>query len=222
MGRSTGDKTGVFYIVDNTRVYIETHSIRTEAPVNYDVQPDGELIFPILTVVTGTRSPALSVAGRIQGIEELRVFKNVHSILTDKGSSSCFDCSGNSQALSHYWFGKVKVMLGGQFEVLSDSRDIATRSVVLHISRMDLDYTGSVRADTVEMFSDFFSVEFDAKADGTGRGWPPGQGPGANTACEKVVGAGHGGAGGWGQISGCNRNCKPSSGKFGSPCIGMF
>ena len=199
-------------------MYIETHSIRTEAPANYDVQPGGELVFPVLTVLTGKRSPALSVAGHIQGVEELRVFKNVHSTLRERGSSSCFFCEEDpARYSSHYWFGKVKVMLGGVLEVESSSHDVAVKTVALHVSRLDLDYTGSLQSDTVEVFSRYSSIEFDATLDATGRGWPSGQGPGSRSTCELVAGAGHGRPGGSGKITGCSTCQTPGKEKLYAP-----
>lgn len=207
----TGDKTGLLLALQNTRIYVETHSVRTEAPVNYQANTGGQIVFPVRTTLRGTRTSALTVNGEIHGIEELRVSSNVAALLTEKGSSACFECNSTYTTISHYWFQKLKVSLGGTFEVQSSSQDISAQSVYLHVCETALDYTGKLKADAVNILTDYFSIEFDATTDASSSGYPSQQGPGSITTCLGVAGAGHGGRGGSGYWSGCSRSCHTSS-----------
>ena len=215
IGKVTGDKTGLLIASSNTRIYVETHSIRTQAPVNYQVNSGGQIVFPVITVLRGSRTYALSVSGEIHGVEELRISSNVGVLVTEQGSSSCFQCHGiySTQYVGHYWFKKVQIMLGGNLKVQSSSQDILAKSVWLHASKVALEYTGSITADTVNVFADYLSLEFDASADSRYLGWSTMRGPGSHTDCEGVGGAGHGGPGGGGQITGCSP-CHSNGGTF--------
>lgn len=211
---ATGDKTGLLLALQNTRIYVETHSVRTEAPVNYQANTGGQILFPVRTALRGTRTPALTINGEIHGIEELRLSSNVAVLLTEKGFSACFECNSSytTPAIGHYWFKKLKVPLGGTLEVQSSSQDISVQSVYLHACETDLDYNGKLKADAVTILTDYFSIEFDATTDASSSGWPSQQGPGSITTCSGVAGAGHGGAGGSGYWSGCS-SCNTNSGK---------
>lgn len=209
----TGDKTGMLLALQNTRIYVETHSVRTEAPVNYQANTGGQIVFPVRTTLRGTRTSALTVNGEIHGMEELRVSSNIAALVTEKGFSACLECNSSytTPAIGHYWFKKLKVSLGGTFEVQSSSQDISAQSVYLHVFETALDYTGSLKADAVNILTDYFSIEFDASTDASSSGWPSQQGPGSITACSGVAGAGHGGVGGTGYRTGCTPcNTHPS------------
>ena len=203
-----GDKTGVITAVDGTRVFIETHSIRTQAPVNFVVNTGGDLLLPVFTTLVGLRTEgALYVEGRLYGIESLRLYTGVRSVVTDKGHTSCFGCNASFVVpyQSHYWFSKVNVMKDGTFELKSNSFNVNSRVVHLHVHEVDLDYSGQIKPDVVKMYTNVLSIEFDAGVDATQRGWPSVQGPGASRGCsQNVAGAGHGGAGGDGK----SRNCR--------------
>ena len=210
--KATGDKTGLLLALQNTRIYVETHSIRTEAPVNYQANTGGQIVLPVRTTLRGTRTSALTVNGEIHGIEELRLSSNVATLVTEKGQSACLECNTTytTPTIGHYWFRKLKISLGAIFEVQSSSRNIATQSVHLHVRETALDYTGSLKADTVNVLTDYFSIEFDATTDASYSGWPSQQGPGSLGTCSGVFGAGHGGAGGSGYWTGCG-HCPSSS-----------
>lgn len=214
--KATGDKTGMLLALQNTRIYVETQSVRTEAPVNYQVNTGGQIILPVRTTLRGTRTSALTVNGDIHGIEELRLSSNVAAYVTEKGQSACLECNTTytTPTIAHYWFKKLTISLGATFEVQSSSQDISTQSVHLHIHETALDYTGSLKADAVKVLADYFSIEFDATTDASYSGWPSQQGPGSLTTCSGVFGAGHGGAGGSGYWTGCG-HC-PSSATAGT------
>ena len=184
---------------------METHSIRTEAPVNYQVDTGGEILFPVRTTIRGTASSALTVNGEIHGIEELQVASNVQVIITEKGSSACVACSSafTTPYVGHYWFNKLQVSLGGTFKVQSSTQNVSAKAVHLHMLKTILDYTGSIKADVVNVYTDYFSIEFDATTDGSGLGWSNQQGPGRLSSCSGQAGAGHGGSGGSGYWTGC-------------------
>ena len=205
IGKATGDKTGILLALRNTRIYVESHSVRTEAPVNYQADTGGQIVFPIQTTLLGTRAPALTVNGEIHGIEELRLSSNVGSLVTEKGFSACLDCHSNytSDYIGHYWFKKLQVNLGGTFEVQSSVQTISSQAVRLHMGEIALDYTGSLKADAAKLLTEYFSLEFDAATDASSSGWSSQQGPGSSTTCSGVAGAGHGGRGGTGYFSGC-------------------
>ena len=212
--KATGDKTGLLLALQNTRIYIETHSVRTEASVNYQANTGGQIVFPVHTTLRGTRTSALTVNGEIHGIEELRVSSNVAAFVTEKGFSACLECNSSytTPTIGHYWFKKLKVSLGGIFQVQSSSQDISTQSVYFHVHETALDYTGSLKADAVNFLMNYFSSEFDATIDASSSGWPAQQGPGKITTCSAVAGAGHGGAGGSGYWTGCG-SCNTNTGE---------
>ena len=209
----TGDKTGMLIALPNTRIYVETHSLRTEAPVNYRVDTGGEILFPVRTTLRGVASPGLTVNGEIHGIEELRVSSNVQALVSEKGSSGCMACntSFTTPYVGHYWFKRLQVSLGGSFKVQSSTQNVSAGAVHLHILHTALDYTGSMKADAVNIYAEYFSIEFDATTDGTGLGWPNQQGPGSKSSCSGQAGAGHGGRGGYGYWTGCS-SCSTSGG----------
>ena len=205
----TGDKTGKLHVLPNTRIYVETHSIRTEAPVNYQVDTGGQIVLPVRTTLRGTGSPALTVNGEIHGVEVLRVSSNVDILMTEKGASACVACSSGFKApyVGHYWFQKLQVSLGGIVKVQSSTKNVSAKAVHLHMFETALDYTGSIKANAVNVYTDYFSIEFDATTDGSGFGWSAQQGPGSRTACSGQAGAGHGGSGGSGYWTGCGGSC---------------
>lgn len=210
VGRFTGDKSGVITIPANTRVYVHRDSFRAQPPVNFDVQSAGELVLPIFTVLSSSRYPALNVNGRVYGLEELRISQQTRVIFSAGGQSSCMRCNviALSQFVSKYWLTRLQIMKGAQLEIRSGSFDVTAKSVSLHIQQTELDYTGSLKADVITIFTDFLSLEYDSTIDTSGRGWPVGQGPGARSCCTKfglsTCGAGHGGQGG----NGCSRACR--------------
>ena len=209
--KATGDKTGMLLALQNTRIYVETESVRTQAPVNYQVNTGGQIVLPVRTTLRGTRTSALTVNGEIHGIEELRLSSNVATLVTEKGQSACLECNTTytTPTIAHYWFKKLKISLGATFEVQSSSKDISTQSVYIHVLEAALDYTGSIKADAVNVLANYFSIEFDATTDASYSGWPSQQGSGSLATCSGVFGAGHGGAGGYGYWTGCG-SC-PSS-----------
>ena len=217
----TGDKTGTLRALPSTRIYVETHSIRSEAPVNFHIDTGGQILLPVRTTLRGTGSPALTADGEIHGIEWLKIFNNVNAILSEKGASACVTCNAASKTpyVGHYWFKKLQISLGGILNIQSSTQNVSARAVNLHLFEAALEYTGSVKADAVEIFTDYFSIEFDATADGSGLGWNAGQGPGSRTSCSSVAGAGHGGIGGSGYWSGCG-SCSSNGGMlvFALPC----
>lgn len=210
----TGDKTGVLLALQNTRLYVESHSVRTEAPVNYQANTGGQIVFPIRTSLRGTRAPALTVNGEIHGIEELRLSSNVDTLVTEKGFSACLGCHSNytTDYTGHYWFKKLHVSLEGTFQVQSSTQSISAQAVHLHMSEIALDYTGSLKVDAANILTNYFSLQFDATTDASSSGWSAQQGPGSYTTCSGVAGAGHGGRGGSGSISGCT-TCNTNGGK---------
>lgn len=212
--KATGDKTGLLLALQNTRIYVETHSVRTEAPVNYQANTGGQIVLPIRATLRGTRAPALTVNGEFHGVEELRLSSNVDALVTEKGFSACLECNSSytTPAIGQYWFKKLKVSLGGTFQVQSSSQNISAQAVHLHVHETALDYTGSLKADAVNILTDYFNLEFDATTDVSSSGWPAQQGPGSYTACSGVAGAGHGGAGGYGSYTGCG-SCNTNRGK---------
>lgn len=193
----------------NTRIYVETHSIRTEAPVNYRIDTGGQILLPIRTTLRGTGSPALTVNGEIHGVEALRIATNVDALMTEKGSSACLACNANFKTpyVSHYWFKKLQISLGGTLEIQSTSHNVSGNTVHLHMVNAASEYNGLLKADTVNIHTDYFSVEFDSIVDTSGLGWGAQQGPGSRTACSGQAGAGHGGAGGSGCWTGCSHSC---------------
>ena len=206
VSKVTGDKTGMLIALTNTRMYVETHSLRTEAPINYRVDTGGEILFPVRTTLRGVASPGLTVNGKIHGIEELRVSSNVQALVSEKGLSGCVACntSYTTPYVGHYWFKKLQVSLGGSFKVQSSAQNVLAGAVHLHILHTALDYTGSIKADAVNIYAEYFSIEFDGSTDGTGLGWPNQQGPGSTSSCSGQAGAGHGGRGGNGYRTGCS------------------
>ena len=206
VSKVTGDKTGMLIALTNTRMYVETHSLRTEAPINYRVDTGGEILFPVRTTLRGVASPGLTVNGKIHGIEELRVSSNVQALVSEKGLSGCVACntSYTTPYVGHYWFKKLQVSLGGSFKVQSSAQNVLAGAVHLHILHTALDYTGSIKADAVNIYAEYFNIEFDASTDGTGLGWPNQQGPGSTSSCSGQAGAGHGGRGGNGYRTGCS------------------
>lgn len=204
--KATGDKTGILQALQNTRIYVECHSVRTEAPVNYEAHSGGQIVFPIQTTLLGTRAPALTVNGEIHGIEKLRLSSNVGTLVTEKGFSACLDCHSNytTDYIGHYWFKKLQVDLGGTFQVQSSVQTISSLAVRLHTGEIALDYTGSLKADAAKLLTEYFRLELDAVTDASGSGWSSQKGPGSSTACSGVAGAGHGGRGGTGYFSGCS------------------
>ena len=164
----------------------------------------------------------LNVNGRVYGLEELRISKDTRVVFTDKGQSSCMRCSSIalSRFVGKYWMTRLRIMKGAQLEIQSASFDVTSKSVLLHFQQADLDYTGSLKADVVNVFTDLLSLEYDSNIDTSGRGWPAAQGPGATSCCTKfgqsTCGAGHGGKGGYGYSRACRTwkiDCRASSGK---------
>ena len=183
--------------------------------MNFQVNTGGQVVFPVRTTLRGTRTPALIVNGEIHGIEELRVSSNVAALVTEKGFAACLECNSSyiTPTIGHYWLKKLKVSLGGTFQVQSSSQDISAQSVYLHVYETALDYTGSLKADTVNIITNYLTSEFDATIDASGSGWPAQQGPGSITTCSAVAGAGHGGTGGSGYWTGCG-SCNTNTGNF--------
>ena len=210
----TGDKTGTLIASPKTRIHVETQSIRTEAPVNFRVDTGGEIFFPPRTTLRGVGSPGLTINGKVHGVEELRVSSNVQALVSEKGSSSCVKCGSSFSApyVGHYWLKKLQVSLGGSFKVQSSTQNVSSKSVHLHILQTVLDYTGSIKADAVNIYTEYFSIEFDASTNGTGLGWPNQQGPGSTSSCSGQAGAGHGGRGGGGYWASCSHKCKTNGG----------
>ena len=203
------------HALPNTRIYVETHSIRTEARVNYQIDTGGQILLPLHTTLRGTGSPALTVNGEIHGIEVLRISSNVYALMTEKGASACSSCSVGLIApyVGHYWFKKLQVSLGGTLKIQSSTQNVSAKAVHLHMFETALDYTGSLKADAVNVYTDYFSLEFDSTTDGSGLGWPAQQGPGSRTTCSGQAGAGHGGSGGSGYWTGCGSCYTHSGGK---------
>jgi hypothetical protein len=192
----TGDKSGLLVVNPGTQIHVETHNIRTHAPVNYDILASGELYLPLLTVINGNRAPALKVHGVLRGIEELRIYKGSHASVYIQGSSFCKNCPPYT---GQYSFKKVKIMQGASFTVNSNSQNIKTKTVTLNIQQLSLDYTGTIKGDVANMFTNFMNLEYDASVDFSHTGWPASSGPGFRSGCGSLAGAGHGGKGG----SGC-------------------
>lgn len=220
VGRFTGDKTGVIFTPANTRIYVHQDSFRAQPPVNFEVQSSGELVLPIFTVLSSSRNPALNVNGRVFGLEELRITQDTRVVFTAGGQSSCMRCNAItlSRSVSKYWLTQLQIMKGAKLQVISGSFDVNAKSVSLHIQKTYLDYTGSLQADVVVIFTDFLNLEFDSTIDTSGRGWPANQGPGRRSCCSQLgwstCGAGHGGKGGYGCSKSCKRwiSCQESSG----------
>lgn len=201
--KATGDRTGVFYVNPGTRIHVDSESIRTQAPVNFEVKQNGGLVLPLLTVLAGSRTPVLNVEGHLYGIEELRVSKNLIARFGLSGRSSCFGCGISTPAsVGHYWIQKVQAMQGATVDVLSNSKNVKSQTVVLYVKQIELEGTGRIKADVINMITDFMSVEYDAKVDTSSRGYPAYNGPGYRSECRSSVGAGHGGVGGYGELWG--------------------
>ena len=167
----------------------------------------GELYLPPLTVLTGSRNPALDVYGVLREIEELRIFKGSQATVHIQGASLCSNCSLYT---GRYWFRKVKIMQGAIFTVKSESQDIKKQTVTLHVQHLHVDYTGSIVGDVVNLLTDYMNVEYDASIDSSSRGWPASKGPGfSGGGCGNVGGAGHGGKGGAGYRRGCGACSSP-------------
>lgn len=183
--------------------------------MNFQVDTGGQIFLPVRTTLRGTGSPALTVNGEIHGIELLRVSTNVYALVTEKGASACVKCSSGFKTpyVGHYWFQKLQVSLGGTFKVQSSTQNVSAKAVHLHVSETALEYTGSLKADAMNIYTDYFSLEFDATTDGSGFGWRARQGPGSRTTCSGQAGAGHGGGGGYGYWDGCGR-CDASGGEL--------
>ena len=192
----------------NTRLFVESNSIRTQAPVNFIVNAGGELFLPLFTTLTGLRKEgALYTKGGVYGIESLRLYKGVRSVVTEKGHTTCFGCNSSlvTPYESHYWFGRVNVMKDAVLEVKSNLFNVDTASAYLHIKDLELDYSGKITPDVVTIYTDALKFELDSGIDATQRGWLPVQGPGATSSCSRnVAGAGHGGPGGKGRSRNCN------------------
>ena len=184
---------------------METHSVRCEAPVNYRIDTGGQIFLPIRTTLRGTGSPGLTVNGEIHGIEWLRISQNVNALFTEKGASSCVKCDAafKTAYISHYWFKKLQISLGGTVNIQSSNQIVSSNAVNLHLLEASLEYTGSLKPDAVKIFTEYLSIEFDAKVDGSGLGWQAQKGPGFRAGCSSQAGAGHGGGGGSGYWSGC-------------------
>ena len=210
----------MLHALPNTRIYVETHSIRSEAPVNFHIDTGGQILLPVRTTVRGTRSPALTVDGEIHGIEWLKISQNVNALFTEKGASGCVECTAafKTPYLSHYWFKKLQISLGGTLNIQSSTQNVSGRAVNLHLFETALDYTGSITADALKLLTDYFSIEFDATVDGSGLGWQAHEGPGRKTDCSYRAGAGHGGIGGRGYWSGCG-SCSASGGVLLTVCL---
>lgn len=203
--KTTGDKTGLFYVNPGTRIHVDSESIRTQAPVNFEVKQNGGLVLPLLTVLAGSRTPVLNVEGHLYGIEELRVSKNLVARFAISGRSSCFGCNiSTSSSGGDYWIQKLQAMQGANIEVLSNSKNVKSQAVVLYVKHIELKGTGRIIADVINMITDFMCVEYDAKVDTSSRGYPAYNGPGYRSGCSYSVGAGHGGDGGYGQLWGCS------------------
>lgn len=82
-------------------------------------------------------------------------------------------------------------------------QNVLVRVVNFYLFEVVLEYIGFVKVDVVEIFMDYFSIEFDVIVDGLGFGWNVGQGFGSRMSCFFVVGVGYGGIGGSGYWSGC-------------------
>lgn len=190
----TGDKTGLLRVNPGTQVFVATHSIRTQAPVNYEILTSGELYLPLLTVLEG--STGLSVQGVVLGIEELRLQKSTHASLFIQGSSFCQNCSSFT---GKYAFKRVKIMQGASLKVYSYSKDITAKTVTLNIDQLSLDYTGVLKGDVANILTNFMNVEFDASLDFSFSGYSASSGPGYRSGCYNLAGAGHGGQGGSGR-----------------------
>ena len=193
---------------------METHSVRCEAPVNYRIDSGGQIFLPVRTTLRGTGSPGLATDGEIHGIEWLTISQNVNALFTEKGASSCVKCDAafKTAYISHYWFKKLQISLGGTVNIQSSNKNVSSNAVNLHLLEASLEYSGSLKPDAVKIFTDYLSIEFDAKVDGSGLGWQAQKGPGFRPGCSSQAGAGHGGGGGSGYWSGCGSSCNVRGG----------
>ena len=184
--------------------------------MNYRIDTGGQIFLPVRTTLRGTGSPGLAADGEIHGIEWLRISQNVKALFTEKGASSCFKCDAASKTayISHYWFEKLQISLGGSVNIQSSNQNVSSNAVNLHLLKASLEYTGSLKPDAVKIFTEYLSIEFDAKVDGSGLGWQAQKGPGSRGGCSSQAGAGHGGGGGSGYWSGCRSSCSVRGGRM--------
>lgn len=174
------------------------------------------MVLPLFTSLTGSRPYTMNVEGQLYGVEELRVTKTRSVRLTISGHSSCYQCS-LPVSQGQYWFNNLKVENAAKVEISSNSRNVKTQSVTLHIQSLNLQGSSAVNADVLNMFSDVMKIQCDAKIDSSSQGYPAYQGPGYRSGCSSSAGAGHGGDGGYGERWGCSK-CKQYS-KYLACCL---
>ena len=149
--------------------------------------------------MAGLRNPAFNNYGTILGLQTLRIFKNTHVILQQTGQTSCIRCffagSNVTEFPGHYYFGSVAVMKGAYITVYSRSSNVKTSSVKIFVDYLDVENTGYISVDAVQIIAVRFKIEKNAKVTSSGRAWSLGQG---RAGCGSCAGAGHGGRGGYG------------------------
>lgn len=208
MHKVTGDRSGVFYVSNGTQIQIEPGSIRSEAPVSFVVKQGGTLELPLFITLRGSRTITMDIEGQVYGVEELRIPKAFHARLAKTGKSSCYGCNV-PVSNGEYWLEKLTVAESAVVEVLSNSRNVKSQTIVLHVQSMNLQGTGKIKVDVINIFADFMKIQCDSQVDSSGQGYPAYQGPGYRSGCDKTAGAGHGGDGGYGRQWGCSTCNQP-------------
>lgn len=146
----------------------------------------------------------MNVEGQLFGLEELRISKALKARFSISGYTSCYGCS-LPVSQGQYWFKKVNVENTANVEILSNSRNVKTQSVTLHVQSLNVQGTATINADVLNVFTDFMKVQCDAMVDSSSRGYPAYQGPGYRSGCGSSAGAGHGGDGGSGERWVCSK-----------------
>lgn len=206
--KTSGDKTGLFYVSQGTIIHIEPKSIRTQPPVNFEVKQGGFLELPLFTELSGSRTYSLNTEGHVYGVEELHISKSLSARFSISGQSSCYGCS-LPISQGQYWFKRLRIENSAKAEMSSESLNVKTKTIVLHIQTLDVQGAASINADVMNMFTDFLKIQYDAKIDSSSRGYRAYQGPGYHSGCGSTAGAGHGGDGGYGNKWGCVKCSQP-------------
>lgn len=201
----TGDRTGIVDVISGMRVYAHEGNVRMHADVNFIIRKGGELVLPQITALAGSRSPSLEIYGGVYGVRQLRVYSGSHAQLRRDGHSGCFGCASEyftGNLARSYWFEDIIVKGDGRFEMVSTGQDVRL-ATQLHTTSISVENNGLVAMDTAEVFMKYVKVDYDARFDSSGRGWPAKSGPGAGQSGCAGGGAGHGRPGGRGYRSAC-------------------
>lgn len=198
-----GDKTGQFHIFDRQKIFVEvveSVSNVTEAPCSYLIEAGGEILLPSEVHLYGTRSV---FKGMITGIEKLfvsyganvDVYSTTQTALMENREYIVISKPGNLS------IAEVTVKMGGNLEFRKIDKDMSLTvdSLLIHYQGKMYMNHGSVLSTYGHLYSQgLFSTDFTGHPSQSG----PGNGSQIIISGSTVgTGAGHGGQGGYADVS---------------------